>query len=244
MLVGIEVPVENAAHRDTLELANSPATLEARAVSGTRLMDLSRAMRIYADDHDDRFPDRMADAVDCYPINLSWLQEHVAYLGKGQTMAARPDAVLAYDKTMLAKGQGTLVLFGDGHVDFATVKELEKSGIKPAQGTSQGSPAESARQLSELGKALMIYVNDFDRYPDTLRDAQYFTLFGDLPWLLENVEYLGKGMPITAERDRVVAYDKTLLAKGAGTNVLHANGRVSFEEIRRLRRFGIMIPSR
>ena len=249
MLVGIEVPVEDALRQEILELVDSPATLEARAVSGTRLMDLSRAMWVYADDHDDRFPDRMADAVDCYPINLSWLQEHVAYLGKGQTMAARPDAVLAYDKTMLAKGQGALVLFGDGHVGFATVKELEKHGIRPVSGASRDTRIESARQLSELGKALMIYVNDFDRYPATLQDAQHFTLVGDLPWLLENVEYLGKGMPIRAEPDRVVAYDKTLLAKEAGTkgpstNVLSVDGRVSFEEIRRLRRFGIMIPSR
>ncbi|MBN2131958.1 MAG: M56 family metallopeptidase [Sedimentisphaerales bacterium] len=217
----------------------APEDLEARAVSGTRLMDLCRAMRIYADDHDDRFPDRMTDAVNCYPINLSWLQEHVTYLGKGRTMSARPDAVLAYDKTMLAKGQGTLVLFGDGHVDFVTIGELEKSGIKPAPGGSRDARAESARRLSDLGKALLIYANDHDdRFPEQLSDMP-----GDLPlpvsWAPEHVAYLGKGVSPMDHPACVLAYDKTLIEEGQGTNVLYLDSHVIFETPEELERLGI-----
>ena len=215
---------------------------ETRAVSGTRLMDLDKALRIYADDHDDRFPDSMADAVDCYPINLPWLQQQVVYLGEGKTLSARPDAVLAYDKTMLEKGTGTLVLFADSHVDFKSTSELQALGIRsaPTSEVDLEMRVVSRTRLLDLGKALLIYANDHDdRFPEQLSDLREEVRVG-LSWLLENVTYLGKD--VSPRRDhpaRVLAYDKTLLDKGAGTNVLYLDSHVVFESPKELERLGI-----
>ncbi|MHC4500517.1 MAG: hypothetical protein ACYS21_15565, partial [Planctomycetota bacterium] len=47
----------------------------------------------------------------------------------GKTAASPPDAVLAYDKTLLEKGEGTNVLFNDTHVAFTRPEQLEKFRI-------------------------------------------------------------------------------------------------------------------
>lgn len=214
---------------------------EANAVSGTRLMDLDKALRIYADDHDDRFPDRMADAVACYPINLPWLQQHVVYLGKGKAMSVPPDAVLAYDRTMLAEGIGTLVLFAASHVDFRSREELEALGIKAEAARDIGSKAQavSRAQLMDLGKALLIYANDHDdKFPEHLSDLRDEVGVG-IFWLLENVTYLGKDMSPRDRPARVLAYDRTLLEKGQGTNVLYLDSHVAFETPEELEKLGI-----
>jgi len=217
------------------------AGFEARAVSGTRLMDLDKALRIYADDHDDRFPDRMADAVDCYPINLPWLEQHVVYLGQGKTMSASPDTVLAYDKTMLEQGKGTVVLFAKSHVDFRSRRELDTLGIASAsgQGIDPRERAVSRTQLLDLGKALLIYANDHDdRFPEHLSDLRDEVGVG-IYWLLENVTYLGKDILPTDHPARVLAYDGTLLEKGQGTNVLYLDAHVAFETPEGLEKLGV-----
>lgn len=102
---------------------------------------------------------------------------------------------------------------------------------------------ESARKLQALGRALLIYANDNeDKYPDTLQEAKlYLQQEGDLQWLLENVEYLGKGKTIAVQPDVPIAYDKTLLAKGGGTNVLFNDSHIAFVRPKRLEKLGIEI---
>jgi prepilin-type processing-associated H-X9-DG protein len=63
-------------------------------------------------------------------------------------------------------------------------------------------PLESARRLADLGKAVLLYANDY--YPG-----------------------------------RAVAYDRTMLAEGKGTNVLYLDSHVDFENPQELERLGI-----
>jgi prepilin-type processing-associated H-X9-DG protein len=102
---------------------------------------------------------------------------------------------------------------------------------------------ESAEKLMGLGKALSIYANEDEkgRFPDTLKqlgEADYVSE-EDLKWLLKNVEYLGKGKTAADAPDSPIAYDKTLLQKGKGTNVLFLDGHVGFEKPKRLEALGI-----
>ena len=100
---------------------------------------------------------------------------------------------------------------------------------------------ESAEKLQELGKALLIYSNDNkNKYPDSLQQIEsYLRNEQDLAWLLENVEYLGKGKNIMISPQAVIAYDKTLLEKGEGTNILYNDCHVAFEKPKQLEKLGI-----
>jgi beta-lactamase regulating signal transducer with metallopeptidase domain len=121
----------------------------------------------------------------------------------------------------------------DEEVDFAKsaawlrVAELQKR-------------VESAKKLSGLCKALLIYANDHEeKYPDNLEEIKPYDTDGVLAWSLENVEYLGKGKNIIISPQAVIAYDKTLLEKGKGTNVLYNDCHVSFEKPESLEKLGI-----
>ncbi|MHC4519135.1 MAG: M56 family metallopeptidase [Planctomycetota bacterium] len=69
-------------------------------------------------------------------------------------------------------------------------------GPGPLDAKDLKARVESAKQLSELGKALLIYANDYnDRFPSTLQEARdHISENGDLSWVLENVTYLGQGV--------------------------------------------------
>ncbi len=98
----------------------------------------------------------------------------------------------------------------------------------------------SARNLTSLGKALLLYANDHeDRLPETLDDVQSYLDRGEWKWLKDNVEYAGKGRTVADRPGVVVAYDKALLRQGAGTLVLYLDSHVTFESPGRLRRLGI-----
>ena len=56
---------------------------------------------------------------------LPWYREHVQYLGKGVKANDDP-ALLAYDKTLLAEGQGTNVLHVAATVDFVTPERCKE----------------------------------------------------------------------------------------------------------------------
>jgi len=96
---------------------------------------------------------------------------------------------------------------------------------------------ESARKLQDLSKALLIYANDHgEKYPESLEELKpYVRHEQDLQWIIKNVDYLGKGKDITISPQTVIAYDKTLLEKGTGTNVLFNDSHVTFEKTIRLK---------
>jgi len=100
---------------------------------------------------------------------------------------------------------------------------------------------ESAKKLAHLGKALLIYANDHeDKLPDTMQELKESGLSNEeLRWLLENVEYLGKGKTVLGPPDTVIAYDKTMLAERKGTNVFFNRGYVAFKTPEQLKKLGI-----
>ncbi len=113
--------------------------------------------------------------------------------------------------------------------------ERSASGI--GADSDQANRDYSRAQLMELGKTLLIYANDYaDKYPDTLENARdSIKDNGDLPWVLKNIAYLGNGLDPRGDPGRVLAYDKTLLVEGKGTNVLYVDARVEFVTPERLK---------
>ncbi len=99
---------------------------------------------------------------------------------------------------------------------------------------------ESAKKLSNLGKALLIYANDHnDKYPNSLFRSSEFYQWQDYRWIMSNVEYLASGKTLADRPDTPIAYDKMLLAKGKGTNVLYNDCHVGFVKAEGLKKLGI-----
>jgi type II secretory pathway component GspD/PulD (secretin)/beta-lactamase regulating signal transducer with metallopeptidase domain len=98
-----------------------------------RFKALGKALFVYANDHDDKYPDSLRQLREgLSEEDLKWLEAHVEYLAKGKTIADRPDIATAYDKTLLAEGKGTNVLFNDSHVSFEKPDRLKELGIPRA----------------------------------------------------------------------------------------------------------------
>lgn len=104
-----------------------------RVISASTLSRLGKALLIYANDHQDRYPDIISQ-VESYlrdKQDFEWIVQNVVYLGKGKTVAEPPEApVVAYDRALLAMGRGTNVLFATGMVLFRSTEQLEKLGIR------------------------------------------------------------------------------------------------------------------
>ena len=94
-----------------------------------RLHILGIAVVTYADEHNGMLPNTLQELKPYIEHDFQWLVDNVEYLGKGKSTADAPDTVIAYDKTLLEKGQGTNVLFLDAHVEFLKAERLERLGI-------------------------------------------------------------------------------------------------------------------
>ncbi len=108
-----------------------------------------------------------------------------------------------------------------------------------------GAKDDSAERLRRLGTALLMYSNDYDdKFPDTIEEAKQFLNANDLKWLVENVQYLGKGKSVNDDPQMPLAYDRTMLdtEQARGTNVLFVSGIVSFRTGEQLEKLGIAIP--
>ncbi len=104
---------------------------------------------------------------------------------------------------------------------------------------------QSPKSLSRLGKAMAIYANDDERgrHADNLRliwKGDYLNM-EDVKWLSENAEYLGKGKTAADSPKTILAYDKTMLQAGKGTNVLFLDTHVEFVKPDRLKKLGIKV---
>ncbi|MHC4685038.1 MAG: M56 family metallopeptidase [Planctomycetota bacterium] len=103
-----------------------------RVISASTLSRLGKALLIYANDHEDRYPDTISQ-VEPYlrnQQNFEWIVQNVAYRGKAMTITIPPDTPIAYDMVLLAKGKGTNVLENSGRVRFVKPEDLEKLGVK------------------------------------------------------------------------------------------------------------------
>ncbi len=107
-----------------------------RIYSADRLKKLGTAKDLYMTDNERKFPQTLDDLKIYFSGKnkeiFSWLLKNVEYLGAD----LEPDKVdisktpIAYDKTLLKKGEGTIVLFVNGLVEFCKPARLKKLGIK------------------------------------------------------------------------------------------------------------------
>jgi len=99
---------------------------------------------------------------------------------------------------------------------------------------------DSARKLSNLAHALLLYANDYDdKYPESLHELRGYLKTEDFAWTRQNVGYLAHGKTVSVRPDTVIAYDKKLLVERKGTNVLFNDSHVEFVKPERLKELGI-----
>ena len=106
-----------------------------RVISASILSRLGKALLIYANDHQDRYPDTISQ-VESYlrdKQDFEWIVQNVVYLGKGKPIAGLIESPIAYDRALLTMGSGTNVLFGNSMVLFRSAEKLEKLGISRAE---------------------------------------------------------------------------------------------------------------
>lgn len=131
------------------------------------------------------------------------------------------------------------------HVEFRykMVGPDRRFAVAMARSQEMARRVESGKKLFTLVKALLVYANEDEasRYPDTLRDLEEGDYLDKdiLNWALENVEYLGEGKTPADNPGTVLGYDRNLLQKGDGTNVLFLDCHVAFVEPDELEEFGI-----
>lgn len=101
---------------------------------------------------------------------------------------------------------------------------------------------ESAEKLKELGSALSAYSkSNADKFPTSLDDLKPYDVKELLTWATEHVKYLGRGVisPVHEPAGVAIAYDKALLEKAGGTNVLFGDGHAEFCRLKKLEALGI-----
>ncbi len=165
--VSVETPGMGAAHTGkgqgsreerTPQLGGALSDLDKdtdrKAYSRTRLENLGKAVLLYANNHADRIPDRIANVREYLNgVEVEWLLANAAYVGQGLSVASYPGRVVAYDKTLLAEGKGTNVLYLDSHVDFENLQELERIGISSARRDAALRTYEVNRSVVEFPRA-------------------------------------------------------------------------------------------
>ena len=221
--------------------------LRQRSESLKKLRSLGLMLIMYANDHDERYPYglELIKRYDDKDEVVSWALENVGYLGRGRSAAVEPQALIAYDKTMLLENGCTNLLFNDSHVEFCEKKRVKDIKFGGSSLLDIENRWNSAQKLSDLGKAMLIFANDHEeKYPDKLEDLTKVDLTKEeIDWLKKNIEYLGHKEKPTSRPNNVLAYDKTLLEKGQGTNVLYNSFHVQFEKPEKLKKLGIKTDS-
>ena len=102
------------------------------------MQKLGLAVAVFANDHKGRCPSNLSDLRKYIADEkiFDWINRNVVYLGKNQQYGDPPDAVLAYDESMLKKPrQETNVLYNDAHVSFEKSEwlELKATSLQPGQ---------------------------------------------------------------------------------------------------------------
>jgi DNA-binding beta-propeller fold protein YncE len=145
-------------------------------------------------------------------------------------------------RDLLSSSQKWVAIVPWAGAKLASSPELVNLALDKDAGLRLADYPESAKRLETLGKALLLYANDYnDKFPDALEGVRSSVGEADMRWLMDNVEYLGKGKTVAGRPDVAVAYDKTVLRKGAGTLVLYLDCHVAFEGPHKLDTLGIKL---
>jgi len=129
-------------------------TLSERTESAAVLNQLGKALAIYANDHEDAYPETLENLSirGVRAERKKQLFNSIAYLGRGRTMHDSPSLILAYDEALLATG-GTNVLLNSYRVAFKTVDELRLMDRRPSQGPTD-SDGDGLSDFQEVHKYL------------------------------------------------------------------------------------------
>ncbi len=139
-----------------------------------------------------------------------------------------------------------IIVFVMGLSSLGKAAEESKCGpeikLAPEQEAVVQSRVESASNLMQLGGSILLYATDHnDRYPDTIEGIKiYFREQDQFDWLAANVVYLGRDKNIKVNPSTPLAYDKSLLNRDKGTNVLYNDHLVRFEFKARIENLGII----
>jgi hypothetical protein len=108
-----------------------------QSLSYKNMQKLGLAVAVFANDHNGRCPSNLSDLRKYIADEqiFDWINRNVVYLGRNQQYRDPPDAVLAYDESMLKKTrQETNVLYNDAHVSFEKYEWLELKATSPQPG--------------------------------------------------------------------------------------------------------------
>jgi len=122
---------------------------------------------------------------------------------------------------------------------FNTVIKLQLPAYVKVKEIAQRQKSEKKLQLLTVMLAKYAASNN-GKYPISLDELKQYDDESLLPWLHENIEYLGKGKAMGDHPDIAIAYDKRPLEKGTGTNVLFIDGLVNFVRPNELEKLGIV----
>jgi hypothetical protein len=155
----------------------------------------------------------------------------------GLETAGQIEDMTAYKLELRTIPGRLLVTTAEGDAYNVTLLAADARGIKLEYSKATGhdlmeqrSRSESASKLRRLGVAVVVYANEHNgQLPGTLQQVKdYVGHAEDFRWLLQNVEYAGKGKTLRGSPGELVAYDKTMLANGKGTNILYKDAHVQF----------------
>jgi hypothetical protein len=158
--------------------------LQERLNSMQNLKKLGTALMLYSGDHNETFPGNIAELRPYLDSNMVWIFNNVQY--RKIAVASRPDTPMAFDKTMFAKGNGTVVLYNDGHVEFVKPDKLTNmrilqsffGGTSPNIGSLCGHITDA--QTGQPVIDATIHMN-MQVVPVTHTDANGFYLIENLP---------------------------------------------------------------
>lgn len=126
-------------------------------------------------------------------------------------------------------------------------RTLQPTTAGPVYSYAEADPesdqlASSVKRLRYVGLFVQMYAGDHNgRWPDTLPDLKAYVEVEneqDFQWIVDNVEYLGKGMTTAGPATQVMAYDRTLMKEGKGTHVVYLDGSVAFRSPAELEELG------
>jgi thiol-disulfide isomerase/thioredoxin len=137
--------------------ANTEKILKERLNSMQQLRKLGDMIAIYADSHEGKYPRKLEEFESYRGINLDWILKNVCYIGASMTKDAPADKSIAFDKTMLSKEKGTVVLYNDKHVAFEKPEKLVKLGIPPAERPSDKEP-NTEKQNKNTGSIVLKFI--------------------------------------------------------------------------------------